>query len=479
MLCLLNCVASLQIVKVDLLKIIFTSFGAITHLALLMPLAHAFSHAGHQVCIATHGHEREFLNGAGLPYFVVSPELDVTELMKLDTAAKVDPFAPEPETKSRRSSEAMLTDDDTAGTIAGKLNIFGLLISGHMTDDEFTGNLTAFAKDWQPDVIVWDSMSYGCSVAASVTGALSVRSLFAIDQFAILRERYIDLVGSEDPSSRRLRQGDPLSSWLRNQAIRLGGEIDLDEHDLKRLVYGDVTLNPLPDGTQPEARYERMDVALPSFFGGEILGATWAARNPDGRPRVCVTIGISSRRYNLDLPPLAPLLDALEDVNVDVIVTIGVKEAHEFGLFREGFTYVERVSLEALLPNIDLVIHHFGTGTLLSAYRNAVPQLHLEAPSDIWGERQLSEALHQTGHVWTVDFANATRESLGVTLREILTDQTTRKRAEASRDVYLSRQTMSETVAKLVDIVAAKENESNSNTRTNHVVPVSQEGGTL
>lgn len=451
------------------MKIIFTSFGASTHLALLMPLAHAFSHAGHQVCIATHDQERDFLKGAGLPFFCVSPELDMTEIMKLDDAGKVELPTPEITVDPKRGSGAELSEEDTAGTIAGKLNVFGLLISGYMTDEIFTENLADFAQNWQADVIVWDSLSYGCSVAASVTGALSVRSLFAIDQFAILRERYLDLITSADSSSSQLRRGDPLSSWLRNQVIRLGGEIGRDEDDLKRLLYGDVTLNPLPDGTQPEARYERMDVACPGFFGGEMLKDFWGVRNPDRRPRVCVTVGLSSRRYDLQLPPLAPLLDALQDVDVDVVVTIGLKEAHKFGLFREGFTYVEGASLEALLPNIDLVIHHFGTGTLLSAYRNAVPQLHLEAPSDYWGERQLSEALHQTGHVWTVNFADASRESLSATLRDILDDPNAWKRAEASRDTYLSRQTMSETVTKIVDIVAARHSDAATSNRATSV----------
>lgn len=408
-----------------------------------MPLAHAFSHAGHQVCFATHAHEREFLEGAGLPYVIVSPGLDMTNIMRMDGAGQVKPAASDSAPKTAQGSESALDEKDTAGVVAGKLSVLGILVSSYMTDEEFTNNLTQFAQEWEADVIVWDALSYGGSVAAGVSGAVSVRNLFAIDQFAILRERYLELGG----------QGDPLSSRLRSQVIRLGGEYGQDEADLQRLVYGDMTLNPLPDYTQPPASYQRMDITYPGFFGGEMPAGSWT-RGTGHRPRVCVTIGVSSLRYQLQLPPLKPLLDALQDLSVDVMVTVGPAQAREFGLFREGFTYLEGAPLEGLLPAVDLVIHHFGTGTLLTAFRNAVPQVHLEAPTDYWGEKKLSESLHRTGHVWTIDFADASTDSIHATLERILADPSARNRAEASRDAYLSRPALSRTVEQIVEYAA-------------------------
>lgn len=409
-----------------------------------MPLAHAFSHADHQVCFATHESERAFLAGAGLPYVIVSPGLDMTDMMRLDAMGQVQ--SGDVESGVHSPSEAVLDENDTAGVVAGKLSVFGYVISGYLNDDEFTRNLTEFAREWRADVVVWDSLSYGGSVAAAAAGALSVRSLFAIDQFMILRERYIGLGG----------RGDPLSSWLRNQVIQLGGECGRDEVDLARLVYGDVTLNPLPDHVQPASHHERLDLTYPGFYGGEVLRGDGARRGAGDRPRVCVTVGVSSRRFDLQLPPLGPLLDALADLPVDVVVTIGAEQARGAGLFREGFTYVEGAPLECLLPDIDLIIHHFGTGTLLSAYRHAVPQLHLEAPTDYWGERQLSERLHDTGHVWTIGFDEASTELIRETVRAILADPSVRERAETSRDVYHSRQSLSETVEQIAGLAACR-----------------------
>ncbi|MDO5619159.1 glycosyltransferase [Kocuria sp.] len=431
------------------MKVLFTSFGASTHLSLLMPLAHAFTHAGHRVCIASHADAVPFLQRAGLPYVIVSPKWDKSALEQTAGEYSQGPrVPPEIETSAPGRSFIDFDDSETSGQIAAKLAVLAFFVSGYMTDDAFTARICDFARSWDADLVVWDSLTYAGSVAAEIAGATSVRSLFGIDQASSLRRRYQELGGS----------GDPLSSWLAGQVKHHGGRVLDLATESDRLAYGDLTVNPMPDGVHTPPDHARIDIANPGFFSSPMPSGSWLeSRHKGGRPRVCVTIGLSSREHNLKIPPIGVLMDALRDLDLDVLVTLNEAEARKAGFFREGFSYTETVSFDGLFPSIDLVIHHFGTGTLLAAYRSGVPQIHFEAPVDYWGERLLSRRLHQTGHVWTIDHGALSREEMRDLIVAALADRSARERAFASRDSYMARRSPSVAVRDIVAFVESGE----------------------
>lgn len=75
-------------------------------------------------------------------------------------------------------------------------------------------------------------------------------------------------------------------------------------------------------------------------------------------------------------------IDALASFDIDIVVSAGVASTEELGRLPAN-VYVERyVNQAALLPHLDLIIHHGGAGTTTGGWAAGVPQLVLPDGAD-------------------------------------------------------------------------------------------------
>ena len=107
----------------------------------------------------------------------------------------------------------------------------------------------------------------------------------------------------------------------------------------------------------------------------------WAADEP-GRPRVYVTLGTIFNMESGDL--FARLLEAVSDLDADVLVTVGRHLDPSTLRERRRPTFVSSRSflIVPCSPDADLVISHGGSGTVIGALAYGVPQIVLPMGGD-------------------------------------------------------------------------------------------------
>lgn len=385
------------------MRVLFTTFAARTHFNLQAPLAWSLAQAGHEVCVASQPNLVPTITGSGLLAASVGEPLDIGGIVKVGGSRS--PF-----------NVADMNDQRPDGSnVVGALSIYGPIISGSLADDATLTDLLDFARGWKPDLIVWDALTYTGSLCAHALGIPSVRVLFAMDHFSRLRDNYLHLKKS---------RADPLTTWLQRRLERLNLPTAPDEQ-LDTLALGTVTVDPLPSLFSVSPSHPRWDVRLPNAFGAGVK--TWHLEPPpDGRPRICVTVGLSSREFGLTPPPLAKILKGLGEVDAEVVVTLTPDQQRDLPPLPSNIRPEPVVPLDALLPTCDAVVHHFGTGTVTAALRQGVPQVHVAAPTDLWGESVLADMLSKHGAARSLAYSDITPESVRDAIEELLADNNAR-----------------------------------------------------
>ena len=140
-------------------------------------------------------------------------------------------------------------------------------------------------------------------------------------------------------------------------------------------------INPAPPTLRQPSAGETMTVPIRSVAYNE-AGAevpAWLTATPT-RPRVYLTLGTVSFGA---VEVLGRAIAEIAALAVDMLVTVGPEgDPASLGEVPDN-VHVERfVAQSAVLPLIDLIVHHGGTGTVLSALEVGLPQLLLPQGAD-------------------------------------------------------------------------------------------------
>jgi UDP:flavonoid glycosyltransferase YjiC (YdhE family) len=107
--------------------------------------------------------------------------------------------------------------------------------------------------------------------------------------------------------------------------------------------------------------------------------ATPAARPAlDGRPLIYLTLGTAFGTPKL----LATAIEGLAKLGGQVVVAVGRVPLDELGPVPANVTVRGWVPQADLLPHVDLIVHHGGSGTTLGALAAGIPQLMLPQGAD-------------------------------------------------------------------------------------------------
>lgn len=293
-----------------------------------VPLAWALRTAGHEVVMANNGPAATALVHAGFPAVDSCPERDVfAEFMAASQRINAAPASgPKPR---------------------GGLGMFGEIMAE---------GLLALARQVRPDLIV-STMEQGA--APLIAAALGVP----------LAEQSVRLAwAGHDPKAEHYRQA--IAEYLQPTRARLG----------------------LP---APVAAAAIIDVRPPSM-GGLDDDECWRMRyvpynqarlmpgwslSAGPRPRICVTMG-SVLPATGNLAGLSELLGALADLDADVVLAMGDIDLTPAGPLPANATAAGWVPLHALLTTCQVIVHHGGAGTALTALAAGVPQLAIPRSAD-------------------------------------------------------------------------------------------------
>ncbi len=279
------------------------------------------------------------------------------------------------------------------------------------------------ARWWQPELVVHDPLSLEGLLAARVTGVPAALSLWGP-------------IGTHEPDGPRLLPDDISGSFERHGLGPFSP--DLVDH----------VIDPCPASIAPAVAATRLPVRyVPCNLGGSLPG--WA-REPASRPRVCVTwstaLTTMSGPRSYVLPDIVRGLSALD---IELVVTATEADVAALRPVPPSVRVLTHCPLHLLLPTCDVVVHHGGAGSTMTAVRAGVPQLALTFASEqVRNSARIGAAgagRQLPGHLVT---ASTVRDAV----LELLTTASYRRAAAQLRDDAARRPTpaeLAETLDKL------------------------------
>jgi UDP:flavonoid glycosyltransferase YjiC (YdhE family) len=230
--------------------------------------------------------------------------------------------------------------------------LFGSVRAGPMLAD-----LLPIADEWAPDLVVNDQAELAGPILAARRGIANATHSF----------------GALLPAVRVARGGEAVAELWEAQGLEprpYGG------------CYDHLYLDIYPASLQPQERphVRATQLVRPGAFalpGEEDLPAL--VREPCDAPLVYVTFGT----VFADVSALATVVEAVRDLAVRVIVTVGPSgEPSSLGPQPANVHVARYVPQASLLPHCAAVVSHAGSGTFLAALAAGLPQLCLPMAAD-------------------------------------------------------------------------------------------------
>lgn len=380
------------------MRVLFQPFPADAHVNAQVPLAWALRAAGHEVRVATQPDAVGTVTRAGLTAVPVGDPLDIEDKMSPDAEDQVEEISEGTWLDVLDIGEVRperLTHDYAHGVLTAWTSF--IYQSSH--PPRLMDDIVDFARSWRPDLVVWDTMSFAGPIAARASGAAHARLLFGLDLVGWIRQHYLASLRALPPELR----DDPLEEWLGRIAGRYGLEFTED------LVVGQWTVDPVPEPLRLPVDLLRVPVRHVPYNGTATV-PDWL-RGENGRPRVCLTLGLSFRDVmGGDRVSVSDLLDAVSDLDAEVVATLDARQLASVRRLPDNVRTVDFVPMDVLLPTCSAVIHHSGSGTFSTALVHGVPQILVT--SKMWCNVPRARRLQEAG-------AGIARDAVGMTLEEI------------------------------------------------------------
>jgi UDP:flavonoid glycosyltransferase YjiC (YdhE family) len=390
-------------------RILFAGYAERTQALPMVPLAWAARCAGHDVLLATQPELVDVAADSGLPVTAVGRSLPLYRLWRHadaagdadGDAALVDPGRPlDWETASRGYRELVQWWFRTANE--------------PMLDD-----LVALCREWRPDLVVWETVTFAGAVAARACGARHLRFVWSVDVIATMRER---LLAARPPGDGT----DPLASWLASCAARAGTDFS------ESLAVGEATVTflPAPLRAADSASVRYLPLRFVPYAGQSVV-PPWLAGLPPGR-RICLTLGTSAlERFGRLVVPVGEIVRGASATGAEVLVTLDDPAVAGLADVPPNVRFVGRVPLDALLRHCDLLVSHGGPGTVATAVAAGIPQLVVGEEFDA---PVLARLLAATGAAVDLPLGAADAARVRDRVRLLYDDESYRRRALALRD---------------------------------------------
>ena len=358
------------------MRVLFTALAAYGHVHPLLPLAVAAREQGHEVAFATGRVMHDPLRAAGFE--------------PIDAGASI----------SEAGAEAAR---DLFGTELGELSpeqlpAVGAAAFGTVLPRRFLADLEPVLARFEPDLVVFEAATGGAELAARRAGVPAVAHGVgpAVDK------------GFEEH---------------REQLAAVAAEVGLPVG--KAAPYLDIYPPSLQDPAF-RSRPERIEMRPRAFAEAGELPEPVLRRNRElGRNRQLVYLTFGTGFGTAET--LRRGIDALAPLEADVLVAAGpAVDVAQLGDV-PGNVLVERwVPQARLMPHIDLLVHHGGSGTTLGALSAGVPQLVLPRGADQFVN---AAAVHDSGAGARLLPDEADASAIGAAARSLLADDRTRQLA--------------------------------------------------
>jgi UDP:flavonoid glycosyltransferase YjiC (YdhE family) len=410
-------------------RVLFIPWGQATHYFYQVPLAWAFRAAGDEVRVASQPGAADAIKRSGMSVMVVGESYDfMPELAAFSEESRSDmprlqstvssnfrQYNPQPGDGNGALTPTSPIDEKKRKELAAKRKT---IIQAKFTPFSRAAQVMAddvvqLARAWQPDLVVSDPLVMAAPLAARAAGAPLVHLQWG---------PAIQRMTGEFPGN-----GAPPELWpddLCDLYARYGAE-PAAEHAA-------ATVDPCPASLQYDGAIPSRIPARFVPYNGTGDAPRWLTE-PPRRPRICVTWGtittILAGREGFLVPRI---LDALAGFDVEVVVTLTAGDRPLLGDDLPGQVRVaENLPLHLLLPSCDAIIHQGGASTMLTAASFGLPQLLVPRVMD---DMENAERIAAAGAGVSLNWADASPETITAGIKTIVSDETTRQAAHNLRD---------------------------------------------
>lgn len=417
------------------MRVMLMSFPTRTHIYSLAPVGWALRAAGHEVRYVGQRNPSEidpFLQ-TGLECMWVGGDFDIARHRQAGGSVEPgeDPFKLS-ETRSERLTDEYVKAayDTTAGMIR------------YLNPDRMLNETLRLAREWRPDLIVWDPLIYTAPLVAKVVGAAQMRMLYAADQNARVHFEY------EKLKARRPDEDwpDPLREWMSEWLAKQGHEFD------EELRFGSASIDPGPECVQFPLNVDYLRVRFVPV--NRPLAMDRWVYEPPARPRVLLTLGVSNRQvHGEEQASVSELLEGLGSLDVEVVATFSREQLPPGTRLPDNVRAEAFVPMNEVLASCSAIVHQGGGATIGNAVVNGVPQLLV--PGTIWSERASAVAQAERGFGLYVDLPEITAERIARDVTRLLEEESFRRIAAEVRDEMLAAPTLADVVPRLEAAAAA------------------------
>ncbi|MFE3718119.1 nucleotide disphospho-sugar-binding domain-containing protein [Streptomyces cyaneofuscatus] len=379
------------------------------HLYPSIPLAWALQSAGHEVRMASNTALAEQITAAGL-----------TAVRLGDDPTSAPPRIPDEELD--RFSEALGFEPGSHfGRLWEAIRYYTVASCARYYPDAegrqpLADNLVEFARDWRPDLVIWDPACPVGSVAARESGAASARLMWGSDYFAWIHGRLAE----------RASQGDSYANPLAETLAPIFGRFGYDYS--AEMLLGDFTVDPLPAQLPLPAGLRRVPMRWVPYTGAAPV-PQWLSQ-PPSRPRVCLSLGVTARTVFAGRDErVAAALDAVAGMDVEVVATINADQLGKDQKVPDNVRMVDYLPLTQVMPTCSAIIHHGGFGTFFAAAAHRVPQMIVT--EGLGSAQSSTRYLEARGAGMSLPSDGLTAAQVGGELSRLLTEPSFQQGADA------------------------------------------------
>ncbi|MBT2211251.1 nucleotide disphospho-sugar-binding domain-containing protein [Actinomadura sp. NEAU-AAG7] len=387
------------------MRILLLPFSAPSHYMPMVPLIWAFRAAGHTVRVAAQPSIAAAVVGSGLPVVPVAASYDM--------AAEV-----------RRNRRLL----DEAGS--DPMAMFRAMTESHTAlARAVAADAVPLARDWRPDLVVGDPLMLAAPIVAAQAGAPLVTQLWGADIM-----RMFGYPGA----------GQPVDDWP--ESLRaLHAEYGCDPKPESAAATLDACTPRLQVGEIPS----RVPMRFIPYNGANAIPPDLV--RPPRKRRVLVTWGsMLVRREGIGSFPLTDVMDSLADFDVEVVLTVAGRDREFTESLPSTVRVVESVPLNEILPTCHAIVHHGGSGSMMTAAHHGVPQVSLTATPDVIA---YCDRMAATGSGTNIPVATATPGLVRSAITDALTSDKMREAAGELQAEMAAQPTPAEVVDRLPELL--------------------------
>ena len=363
------------------MRLLCTFSGGSGHLDPLLPIARAGCDAGHDVAFTGRPWMTSRVVATGLRFFPAGDDRGLT-----------------PERRPLLPLDVGREEDDFRYGFAGRIA------------RERAADVLPIVEAWRPDVVVAEETDFGPMVVAERLG-IPLATVLTMAAGSMVRPSLV----AETLDKLRAEHGLPPDPEL-------------------AMVSRSLVLSPIPPGFRdpafplpPTALEYRVPPTRDARIDAE--RAAWASRLA-GHTAVYATLGTVFNNESGDL--FERLVEGLAALDTVAVLTTGPDfDPAELGDVPPHVMVERYIPLAAIVPLVDLVISHGGSGTLVATLDQGLPMVLIPMGAD---QPHNAERASVLGIARVLDPVAATAADITAAANEVLTDPSFRAASQALRD---------------------------------------------